>query len=291
MKGVYQITNKINGKKYIGSSSNVFKRWEQHVPDLHYGLHHSHLLQKDWKKYSLNDFTFEVLEYVEDKKDLLKIEQMWIDGEDVSTLYNVMLDTSLKRKSAPVDFLNSVFFSDRMDEEIKNKLIKNLNIHEKEGNLSKYGNGKYDYSKLWFNKNSEGVKRLRLNINNYFTNQIKTVHNDRAWTTFTQQYKRLSYVGNIKSFVPLTDKLEEDDRRNTLCFAANCFLNPFLKRKYEELKDLTEETYALSVLLKWIVDVSNINKPIHIYVASKRMEDILKGWIKHNKKESRYSES
>ncbi|MGE6771609.1 GIY-YIG nuclease family protein, partial [Bacillus velezensis] len=30
-KGIYQITNKHNGKKYIGSSINVFKRWEQHI--------------------------------------------------------------------------------------------------------------------------------------------------------------------------------------------------------------------------------------------------------------------
>lgn len=109
-EGIYQITNKINGKKYIGSSINVFKRWKQHVADLHYGLHHSHLLQKDWDKYGLNDFTFEILEYVENKNDLLTIEQMWLDGEDINDLYNVSSSTTMHNISAPSDFVEDVFY-------------------------------------------------------------------------------------------------------------------------------------------------------------------------------------
>lgn len=131
MKGIYQITNKHNGKKYIGSSINVFKRWEQHINDLHYGVHHSHILQKDWDKHSLNDFTFEILEHVEKKKDLLKIEQMWLDGEGTDGLYNVLSSTTMRSISAPSSFVEDVFYCKNLSERTLHLLKKNLIIHEK----------------------------------------------------------------------------------------------------------------------------------------------------------------
>lgn len=39
--GVYSITNKINNKKYIGKSENIYVRWDEHRNDLDKGKHHN----------------------------------------------------------------------------------------------------------------------------------------------------------------------------------------------------------------------------------------------------------
>ncbi|AFJ61945.1 MULTISPECIES: GIY-YIG nuclease family protein [Bacillus] len=279
MKGIYQITNKHNGKKYIGSSINVFKRWEQHINDLHYGVHHSHILQKDWDKHSLNDFTFEILEHVEKKKDLLKIEQMWLDGEDTDGLYNVLSSTTMRSISAPSSFVEDVFYCKNLSERTLHLLKKNLIIHEKKGKLLHSGNNRYDYSKTWFNKNSGGaVQQLKLNMNNYFYNQTKSTSQERCWTTFTQYARQLEFKGNKKRFVPLNGQ-ELKEKKSYLCFAANCFPNSFLIAKYNELSSLDEDTYALSLILKWIINCGNINKPLTVFIPSMRMEKLLSQWI------------
>ena len=49
--GIYKITNIINNKIYIGSSSNISLRWNQHIEKLIYNLHENYKLQNDFNKY------------------------------------------------------------------------------------------------------------------------------------------------------------------------------------------------------------------------------------------------
>lgn len=67
--GIYKITNKINGKFYIGSSVDVKRRWYMHKFDLRKGKHHSPYLQNAWDKHGEENFVFSVL--FETKKELL----------------------------------------------------------------------------------------------------------------------------------------------------------------------------------------------------------------------------
>lgn len=60
--GVYTITNKANGKIYVGSSSNIEKRWKTHLNSLQKGMHHNCKLQNDYVKYSENYFELNILE-------------------------------------------------------------------------------------------------------------------------------------------------------------------------------------------------------------------------------------
>jgi group I intron endonuclease len=59
--GIYAIRNTVNGKVYIGSASNIKKRWRDHQRMLGAGTHHSRKLQRAWAKYGSAAFEFVVL--------------------------------------------------------------------------------------------------------------------------------------------------------------------------------------------------------------------------------------
>jgi len=79
ISGIYAILNKINGKRYVGSSKDVYYRWsESHLPTLKNGNHHNNHLKHAWKKYGEQSFEFQVIEECS-VDDLLIREGYWIE--------------------------------------------------------------------------------------------------------------------------------------------------------------------------------------------------------------------
>ena len=83
MKGIYLITNKINGNRYVGLSNNIQRRFLEH---------RSHKNKKTkiseaFKKYKVDDFIFEILELVDNIDDLPIREIFWI--EKIKPEYNM----------------------------------------------------------------------------------------------------------------------------------------------------------------------------------------------------------
>lgn len=78
MIGIYEIVNKDTGKRYIGSSKQIEKRWEQHLQALEKGEHHSILLQRAWNKYGKECFEFIVKEECKEE-ELLRKEQNYLN--------------------------------------------------------------------------------------------------------------------------------------------------------------------------------------------------------------------
>lgn len=76
--GIYSITNIKNGKLYIGSSKNIYRRWKVHINDLENGLHHSSHLQYAWNKYGEVNFIFEIIEKCSEEELLIR-EQYYMD--------------------------------------------------------------------------------------------------------------------------------------------------------------------------------------------------------------------
>lgn len=91
--GIYNIVNLLNYKIYVGSAVWFNHRWRMHKSDLNLNKHCNKHLQKAWNKYGKECFSFEILEIVIDRDDLLKREQFWIDrlNPDIPEIgYNIL---------------------------------------------------------------------------------------------------------------------------------------------------------------------------------------------------------
>ena len=77
--GIYYIKNIINNKVYVGSSVNIYVRWQQHKYMLKHNKHTSKHLQHSWNKYTEKSFEFIVIEIC-DVNLLIENEQKHIDN-------------------------------------------------------------------------------------------------------------------------------------------------------------------------------------------------------------------
>ena len=85
--GIYRITDKVNGKIYIGSSKCVETIFNSALFQLKMGSHFNKELQKDFIRHGEAGFSFDVvdhLEYNDDpgddySNDLRVLEEMWLE--------------------------------------------------------------------------------------------------------------------------------------------------------------------------------------------------------------------
>lgn len=78
MAVIYQITNMVNGKYYIGSADSFARREWQHKYDLKRGAHKNPRLQAAWNKYGAEAFVFEILEEIPEGASQLQIEDTYL---------------------------------------------------------------------------------------------------------------------------------------------------------------------------------------------------------------------
>ena len=90
--GVYKITNKINGRIYIGSAKEFKRRCNQHRIGLIKKKHSNKFLQADFDKCGEDAFVFEAIEVVEGpQENRLLVEQSYIKKyyDDQDQCYNL----------------------------------------------------------------------------------------------------------------------------------------------------------------------------------------------------------
>lgn len=188
MKGIYCITNKMNKKSYIGSSSNINKRIINHKSRLKNNKHPNQYLQNAYNKNGIENFIFSILEVVENntsKDELLKLEQIYIDSFNKETLYNLTFITN----GGGADSLK-----------------KELYLIDLEGNLyKKYESGvdiKKDFKAFNYKINTDRrlANKYRVVSPEFFEENIEII---KSWKDF-KKYKKV-YIYNEKEFKNLSE--------------------------------------------------------------------------------------
>ena len=85
--GIYKIKNKKTNQLYIGSAIDLFQRGKRHLSNLKRKKHNNSKLQTAYNKYGKNTFSFILITAVTNKKDLVKVEQKYIDR--LQPAYNI----------------------------------------------------------------------------------------------------------------------------------------------------------------------------------------------------------
>ena len=82
MTGIYKITNKINGKCYIGESVDIEARWKMHQTRYNReNKEYYKILYAAFRKYGIENFSFEIIEECEPSMLFLR-ETYWISYYD-----------------------------------------------------------------------------------------------------------------------------------------------------------------------------------------------------------------
>lgn len=81
--GIYKITNKINGKVYIGCSKDIEHRWIAHKSEsvLEHNKQYNYSIHKAFRKYGLDNFSFEIIEELPES-EIFNKEKEWISFYD-----------------------------------------------------------------------------------------------------------------------------------------------------------------------------------------------------------------
>lgn len=76
---IYAIVNNVTRDMYIGSSVGVNRRWSAHRNLLTKKCHYNSRLQRTYDKYGSSSFDWEIIQFVDDKSQLIAREQFWIN--------------------------------------------------------------------------------------------------------------------------------------------------------------------------------------------------------------------
>ena len=120
--GIYMFINMISGKRYIGSSVDIYNRIHEHVHNLNNGISHNAHFQASWNKHGEDAFMFGVLEFCPEEVRFDR-EQYYIDT--LKPEYNLTLNVVAN-------------FGHAVSEETKEKISNTLKEKYSAGEITTY---------------------------------------------------------------------------------------------------------------------------------------------------------
>lgn len=88
--GVYKISNIKDGRYYIGHSQNIYNRFKTHKYKLKNNKHDNIFMQRVYKKYGLDSFTFEIIHKFDDVEKSKEKELEYLQNLEIrKELYNL----------------------------------------------------------------------------------------------------------------------------------------------------------------------------------------------------------
>lgn len=183
------------------------------------------------------------------------------------------------------DELQPFSLTHELTERQKYKDLITIVEHDKLNAIGKKIGKSMPLSKGWYDsrRNTESIKILRNNLQNYFNNIIKSTSSTNMWGTFKTYQSKLKgnrYTGSKKNicFVEINARGTNNFRnKSTLAYMIDIYCDPYIVNFFEQYDiKVNQDLYALSQLLQWIWR-SQIRdmKPITLYLPSERMRNLL----------------
>jgi group I intron endonuclease len=120
--GIYMFFNMVSGKRYVGSSVNIYNRIHEHIHNLKNNVSHNAHFQSSWNKYGEDAFMFCVLEFCPEEIRFDR-EQYYIDC--LKPEYNLTLNVVAN-------------FGHEVSQETKNKISNTLKEKYASGKIQTY---------------------------------------------------------------------------------------------------------------------------------------------------------
>lgn len=188
-----------------------------------------------------------------------------------------------------IDSTNGYRFSDRPDCPPPIDYGRLIHIVE-DKKMNSIGDKRTALSKQWFDDRKidhEEIRILRNNLNTFFRRRTHGSANEQLWTCFKAHAKKLygdrgRFAG---SFLPIVARATNEYRsRKYLAYVANKFIDPNISKFFaRKTVKIDHDEFALSEMLQWIWrGCIRDDKPIELYIPSRRMRELLQGWIKSN---------
>lgn len=256
--GIYLLRNEIDGKIYVGQSSNLSKRNRQHKNALLNNRHFNEHLQRAYNKYG-NVFKFEIIEYclleMLDEREMYWINKFKANNKKYG--YNILIGTTQFKKhseeskekirKANQGSNNKLTISEVI--EIKKELVKNYDIKK----ISiKYNVSKSTISKIGKCKNWSWVES---NLNNKLLKrkEIEEELVKKEWLTNknVSEISKKFGIGIRKVYNILNNEMVKKN-------------NKIIKRNESIINDYKNGMSKSEILKKY-----NISKTTYVRITSK----------------------